>query len=225
MVFMATCKDKQFDLAIVDPPYGINHVEIAGKQSGSQYGNAAAPKGIYTPKKWDNKIPDKKYFTELFRISINQIIWGSNYFTNHIPPSMGWVVWDKNNGTNGFSDAELAFTSFDKGLRIFKYTWNGMIQQNMKDKEERIHVNQKPVQLYKWLLKNYAKEGDTILDTHGGSMSSVIACIDGGFSIVCCESDPEYYEAAKKRIINHVAQLDIFIERPEIIWHDNTHIK
>lgn len=166
MEYMAGLPDKAFDLAIVDPPYGINHSEIAGKQSGKKYGKAAAAKAKYAIKDWDKSIPDENYFDELFRISKNQIIWGANYMVQYLKPSMGWVIWDKDNGDNGFSDGELAYTSFDKGIRKVKITWNGMIQYDMKNKETRIHPTQKPVKLYKWLLKNYAKPGDKILDTH-----------------------------------------------------------
>ena len=210
MEYMKDIPDKFFELAIVDPPYGINHSEIAGKQSGSKYGKAAAPKSNYTIKHWDKKPPLHDYFIQLFRISINQIIWGGNYFVKSLIPSMGWIVWDKDNGTNGYSDAELAYTNFNKGLRIFEYTWNGMLQQNMKNKESRIHPTQKPVQLYKWLLKNYAKEGDKIFDSHMGSQSSRIACYDGGFDFYGCEIDPDYFEAGCKRFENYKMQLKLF---------------
>jgi site-specific DNA-methyltransferase (adenine-specific) len=173
--------DKYFELALVDPPYGINHAEIAGKQSGSKYGNAAAPKKVYKSKDWDSSIPDKSYFDELFRISKNQIIWGANYFTEYLPNSMGWMAWNKNNGTTKFSDCELAFTSYDKALRMFTYTWNGMLQQNMKNKEDRIHPTQKPIDLYSWILQNYAKQNDKILDTHLGSASIALAIIKATF--------------------------------------------
>lgn len=208
--YMKTVPDKHFELAIVDPPYGINHSEIAGKQSGTKYGNAAAVKREYTIKDWDKQIPPTEYFLELNRVSKNQIIWGANYMTEHLPPSMGWVFWDKDNGTNGFSDGELAYTSFEKGLRKVKITWNGMIQHDMKNKEQRIHPTQKPVALYKWLLTNYAKKGDKILDTHGGSMSIAIACHDYGFDLTLCELDKDYYDAGVKRYNNHIMQQKLF---------------
>jgi len=207
---MARTPDKYYELAIVDPPYGIDHAEIAGKQSGTKYGKAAAPKKVYAVKNWDAKIPDKKYFEELFRVSKNQIIWGSNYFSLFLPSCSGWIFWDKDNGSNGFSDGELAFTSFNVGLRKFKYTWNGMIQQNMKDKEERFHPTQKPVAIYKWLLSRYAKPGDKILDTHGGSGSICIACHDLGFDLDWIELDADYYEAACKRYAEHASQGTLF---------------
>ena len=130
--------------------------------------------------------------------------------SHFLPPSMGWIVWDKDNGTTKFSDAELAFSSFDRALRTWKYTWNGMIQGNMKNKEIRIHVTQKPIALYKWLLKNYAKEGDKILDTHGGSMSIALACHDMKFDLDLYEIDKDYFEAGSKRYNNHIRQLQLF---------------
>lgn len=126
--------------------------------------------------------------------------------SNFLPPSMGWIVWDKDNGTAKFSDAELAFSSFDRALRIWKYTWNGMIQGDMKNKEARIHPTQKPVKLYEWLLTNYANPGDRILDTHLGSGSSAIAAHYGGFDFVGCELDTDYYQAACKRFAQATAQ-------------------
>jgi len=210
MALMSRYPDKYFELAIVDPPYGIDHAEIAGKQSGKKYGKAAAAKKAYEVKYWDKSTPSQEYFNELFRVSKNQIIWGANYMTTNLPPSMGWVFWNKDNGDNGFSDGELAFTSFNKGLRMVKITWNGMIQHDMKNKENRIHPTQKPVALYKWLLKNYAKEGDKILDTHLGSGSIAIACHDLGFDLTACELDSDYYNAALKRINEHKLQIKLF---------------
>ena len=210
MEYMKTVPDKYFDLAIVDPPYGINHSEIAGKQSGTQFGNASAPKGNYQIKDWDKSIPNQLYFSELKRVSKNQIIWGANYMVKFLDSSMGWIVWDKDNGDNGFSDCELAYTSFNKRLRKFKWTWSGMLQQNMKNKETRIHPTQKPIALYKWLLHNYAKPTDKILDTHLGSGSSAIAAHQWGGEFVGCELDKDYYEAAVKRFKEQTQQLTIF---------------
>lgn len=205
---MKDMPDKAFDLAIVDPPYGINHAEIAGKQSGKKYGNAAAPKAQYAVKYWDKEIPHQEYFDQLFRVSKHQVIWGANYMVEHLSPSMGWIFWDKDNGSNGFSDGELAFTSYDKGLRMFKYTWNGMIQKNMGYKKEaRIHPTQKPVDLYAWILRNYAPPHAKILDTHLGSGSIAIACYDMGFDLTGFEIDKDYYESAVKRLENHKKQL------------------
>jgi len=211
MEYMRQFPDKHFQLSIVDPPYGIGHSTIAGKQSGTKYGKAAARKKTYKEKDWDNCSPDESYFIELSRVSKNQIIWGANHFSNKINQSSScWIVWDKNNGSNGFADAELAFTTFDSAVRIFKYTWNGMIQQNMKDKEDRFHPTQKPVALYKWLLHNYAKPGDKILDTHLGSGSSRIAAYDLGFDFYTTELNKDYFDAQEKRFQNFKSQLKLF---------------
>ena len=204
MEFMMGCKDNHFDLAIVDPPYGINHSTIAGKQSGKKYGNAASAKSVYTTKDWDKNPPQSEYFEQLFRISKNQIVWGANHFISLMPfDASCWIVWDKVNGDNNFADCELAWTSFDSSVRKFSYTWNGMIQENMKNKEIRIHPTQKPVALYTWLLQKYAKEGDTILDTHLGSGSSRIACWDMKFDFTGIELDKEYFDASVKRFNEH----------------------
>ena len=209
MELMAQYPDKYFDLAICDPPYGIGHSTIAGKQSGSQYGNAAAAKRTYTVKDWDNEIPDEKYFAEVRRVSKNQIIWGANNMVVHLPNSTGWIFWDKDNGDNNFSDGELAFTSFEKGLRKVKVTWNGMIQYDMKQKEERIHHTQKPIRLYQWLLDNYAEKGFKVLDTHLGSGSIAIACHYFGCDLTATEIDKEYFDKATKRIKNETAQTQL----------------
>ena len=158
--YMRGLPDKFFDLAVVDPPYGIKHSTIAGKQSGSKYGKAAAAKRVYDTKDWDNEPPPFEYFIELNRVSKNQIIWGANHFISRMPfDSAAWIFWNKDNGTNNFSDGDLAFTSFKKGLRMVKITWNGMIQSDMKNKEVRFHPTQKPVALYLWLLENYGQGG------------------------------------------------------------------
>lgn len=196
--------DKYFELAIVDPPYGINM--DGGKIGGDKLGKATE----YTKKKWDSQPPKKEYFDELIRVSKHQIIWGANHFISLIPfNSPCWVVWDKDN-TGNFADCELAFTSFDTAVRKFKYRWNGMLQENMKNKEIRIHPTQKPVALYKWLLNNYAKEGDKILDTHVGSASSLIACYEMGFDYIGFELDKEYYKLANERLEITKAQISIF---------------
>jgi len=212
---MKQMPDKAFDLAIVDPPYGINYAETAGKKSGKQYGNAAAPKAQYAIKYWDKKIPSPLYFKELFRVSKEQIIWGANYMVENLRPSMGWILWDKENGNNDFSDGEIAYTSFNKRLRIFKYMWNGMFQKNMGSRKEiRFHPTQKPTDLYRWLLRNYAKPGNKILDTHLGSGSIAIACHDMGFDLTGYEIDKDYYDAAVKRLDNHKLQLTLFTSPP-----------
>lgn len=195
----------QFELAIVDVPYGI------GESGGNESRNRVASKG-YKKKEWDKTPPSDLYFDLLNRKSKNQIIWGANHFIQSIPwaNSSCWIVWDKDNGGCDFADSELAWTSFNSAVRNFRYRWAGMLQGNMKNKEIRIHPTQKPVNLYKWILKNYAKEGDHILDTHGGSMSSVIACLDMGFKITCYEIDEDYFDDGVRRIEEHVKQLRLF---------------
>jgi site-specific DNA-methyltransferase (adenine-specific) len=210
MELMARYPDKYFDLAIVDPPYGIDHANKAGKMAGQKYGNAAAKKKNYTAKDWDTKTPEEQYWGELFRVSKNQIIWGGNYFSEFLPSRPAWIVWDKDNGDNNFSDCELAWSSFNKGLRMFKSTWNGMIQHDMKNKQNRIHPTEKPYRLYKFCLENYAKPNDKILDTHLGSGSIAIACHDYGFDLTACELDKEYFDKAMQRINNHMAQTKLF---------------
>ena len=210
MELMARYPDNHFELAIVDPPYGIDHANKAGKMAGQKYGKAAAKKRNYEAKDWDTEIPSLEYFKELKRVSKNQIIWGGNYFAHLLKPKSGWVFWDKDNGNNNFSDGELAYTSFDCGLRMKKITWNGMIQYDMKNKEDRFHPTQKPIRLYEWLLMNYAKEGDKILDTHLGSGSIALACHNLGYDLTACELDKDYYDAAIKRIDQHKAQIRMF---------------
>lgn len=201
--------DNYFDLAIVDPPYGIGASSaFAGEKRKS--GKGQALKSNFTKKEWDNEIPTKEYFDELKRVSKNQIVWGGNYMVEHLGNSMGWIVWDKNNGTTNSASAELAYTSFDKATRIFKHTWNGMLQEDMKNKQIRIHPTEKPYNLYKFCLENYANKGHKILDTHLGSGSIAIACHDYGFELTACELDKEYYDNAIKRIKNHVGQQKLF---------------
>ena len=211
MELMAQFPDKHFELAIVDPPYGIDifkrHRSVP---EGAKY--TAHKKGgnwlAHKPKKWDNCIPDADYFAELFRVSKNQIIWGANYLVEHLPPSKGWIVWHKLPDGMAQSKCELAFSSFDKSLQYVRLMTNehiGFMGWASGDMP-RIHPTQKPVALYKWLLKNYAKEGDKILDTHLGSGSIAIACWDGGFDLTGSELDTDYFAAMQKRIANHTAQ-------------------
>ena len=165
----------------------------------------------YGKKEWDKESPSDIYFNELIRVSKNQIIWGANHFIEHINKNSScWIVWDKNNGESIHADCELAWTSFRTAVKYIKYTWHGMRQQNMKDKEQRIHPTQKPVALYEWILANYAKEGDLILDTHLGSGSSRIAAYKGGFNFVGFEIDQEYYEKQEKRFNEYKSQLTLF---------------
>ena len=200
--------DKYFALAIVDVPYGIDVFNQNHMKDNKRYGNALAAPRTYKYKQWDKQAPPPEYFSELMRVSKNQIIWGANHFISRIPfDSPCWIVWDKDNGTNDFADCELAWTSFNTAVRRYKYRWNGMLQEDMKNKEKRIHPTQKPVALYSWLLERYAKYGDIILDTHAGSASSLVACYRGGFHFVGFEIDPEYYKAASERLCAEMAQI------------------
>jgi site-specific DNA-methyltransferase (adenine-specific) len=180
--------DNFFDLAIVDPPYGAADA-IAPKSSRDVY---AAKRTEY--KLFKNVKPESDYFAELFRVSKKWIVWGGNFFAI----SGGVIVWNKE-GT-AFGEGEVAICNTHASVKFAKYTWNGMIQQEMKSKELRIHPTQKPVALYRWLLENYAKPGQLILDTHVGSASSLIACESMGFDYVGFEIDPDYYAAAKNRM-------------------------
>ena len=197
---MKSMQDLSYDLAIVDPPYGLGE---DGKKNHSR-GNLIKAKK-YTPKSWDRSIPSIKYFEELIRVSKNQIIFGINYFAHYGLFKEGRLLWDKMSGGSYNSDGELLYQSFTKSLGIYKYRWNGMLQGDMKNKQIRIHPTEKPVAIYKYLLKKYAKEGDKILDTHGGSMSIAIACWDLGFDLDIWEKDEEYFRLAKNRFELHKA--------------------
>lgn len=176
-----------------------------------RYGNAKVAPRNYKYKKWDIEPPPAEYFTELMRVSKNQIIWGANHFISRIPfDSSCWIVWDKDNGTTDFADCELAWTSFKTAVRRYKYRWHGMLQENMREKEVRIHPTQKPAALYAWLLNKYAKPGEIILDTHVGSASSLVACHKGGYRFIGFEIDPEYYKAASERLSFEMAQMSLF---------------
>ena len=191
MVMMKRYEDNHFDLAIVDPPYGID-INKSGRLG--HYGG----KG----KKWDNEIPKDDYFKELFRVSKNQIIWGANYF--NMPPTRCFLIWDKQQPEGvSFASCEYSWTSFNKSAKTFY-----MRPQNADD--YRIHPTQKPVKLYEWLLMNYAEEGNKILDTHLGSGSIAIACDKNGFDLTACELDKDYFEAATKRLKKHQAQQTLF---------------
>jgi len=201
MELMKRYPDNYFDLAIVDPPYGI---DLANMNMG--IGNTPKASKVknrkWKAKDWDSAIPSDEYFTELFRVSKNQIIWGGNYFNLGICNK--FIIWDKEFPEGlSFSDCEYAWTSFNGANKIFRYS-------AYLNKSEKFHPTQKPPQLYKWLLDKYAKEGDKILDTHLGSGSIAIACHDYGFELTACELDKEYYDKAIERIKNHVSQLTMF---------------
>jgi site-specific DNA-methyltransferase (adenine-specific) len=234
MEYLGGYADNHFDLAIVDPPYGIG--EDGSKTKGRGYkkdgsrliktdkrtGRKYHAYSNYKPKNWDSKQPDQSYFDELFRVSKNQIIFGCNYLTfTQKARSSGRIFWDKVNGANDFSDGEMAFSSLFSSVRMFSFMWNGMLQGksavngklnqgNKKLCEKRQHPTQKPVELYRWLLRNYAKPNDLILDTHVGSASSLIACEMEGFKYVGFEKDSDYYQQSTKRIKQHLAQKVLF---------------
>ena len=194
MAYMPKFPDKYFDLAIVDPPYGININNNMGRRRGDK-------QSIYPKAYWDNTPPDSIYFDELFRISKWCVIWGGNYF--NLPPTKCFIIWRKPQITEdmSFSMCEYAWTNLEGTSK----EWVGV--SNEKD---RIHATQKPIALYKWLLNKYAKAGDKILDTHVGSASSLIACHELGFKYIGFEKDPYYYELAKNRLDNYSAQMNIF---------------
>jgi site-specific DNA-methyltransferase (adenine-specific) len=202
MEAMKEMSDNQFDLAIVDPPYGINRAgqkETFTKQKKHK-------RKYHKQKQWDNAIPNKYYFKELQRVSKNQIIWGANYFVKHLTKgTMGWIVWFKGQIGLTMSDCELAYSSFHKATRVININRVDLLKQNT------IHPTEKPIRLYQWLLDNYAKEGYTILDTHLGSGSIAIACHNLGYDLTGYEIDKEYFESAQKRINIHKQQKRLFI--------------
>ena len=205
MQLMARYEDNYFDLAIVDPPYGINFAKTyTNRTKKDKQGKR------HKSKDWDNAIPTEKYFIELFRVSKNQIIWGGNYFP-FIWNFGGrcFIYWHKGNPVPNFADGELAWTSFDKVAQQFNFRYYGGIEGNTSA-GEKYHPTQKPVKLYEWLLMNYAKKGDKILDTHLGSGSIAIACHNLGYDLTACELDKEYFESAMKRINNHKSQIRMF---------------
>lgn len=204
MLYMAGLPDKAFDLAIVDPPYGIGIVQQMEKAIASSSSMMKLSKGI-TGGYWDNAIPAAEYFVELKRVSEHQIIWGGNYFLDHLGATRCFCVWDKMNGTNPMADAELAWTSFESSVRMFR------MHHFSAGYDAKTHPTQKPVKLYEWLLTNFAKPGQRILDTHGGSMSIAIACHNLGYDLTLCELDEDYYKAGVARFEQHKAQGSLFV--------------
>ena len=204
--------DKCIDLILTDPPYGINvsksvyNVEAGQKRSH----NAKAVAGTYKHADWDCAIPAKEYFDEMERVAKHRIIFGGNYFTEYLKPSSGWIFWDKNNGSNDFGDGELAWTDFNKAIRKYQYTWNGMLQQDMKNKEVRIHPTQKPVGLLMQILRDYSDAGWLVMDPFSGSGSTAIACERWGLPFICVERDIDYYKASVERLNDERKQLNLF---------------
>lgn len=195
--FMKDLPDKCFDLAVVDPPYGININISIGRRSGDLKSKYHKFSGL------DKSIPDENYFNHLDIISKNQIIWGGNYMTDFLYPSSCWLMWDKGFSQDvSFAQYEMAWTSFKTSAKKFEF--------NAAANKKRIHPTQKPVKLYEWIYANYAKPGQTILDTHGGSMSSVIAALNMGYEITCIEKDEDYFNAAVERVIKSQQQQRMF---------------
>lgn len=202
--------DKYFDLAVVDPIFG-EMVAKGGYMSNSS--SKLAKNKNYNNNLWKQEKTNFYYFKELFRVSKNQIVWGGNYFVEEINQNSScWIIWNKKNGENHFADCEIAWTSFKTAVRMFEYKWQGMLQENMKDKENRIHPTQKPIALYDWIFQNYAKGGDKILDTHLGSGSSRIAFDKWGkgSEFIGFELDKDYFDASVKRYNDFKSQLTLF---------------
>lgn len=197
--------DKCVDLILTDPPYGINE---SSKNHKSRSKLAKAKD--YGRKNWDNKIPEKIYFDEMMRVSKRAIIFGGNYFVEYLKNSSCWIVWDKNNGNNDFADCELAWTNFTTAVRKYDWTWNGMLQQNMKNKDIRIHPTQKPRGLLEKILLDYSKENDLILDCFSGSGTTAVACYNTNRRFICIEKDKEYYEKSLERLKETKSQIRIF---------------
>lgn len=195
MDVMHDTPDKAFSLGIVDVPYSLSYANNPCRQN-------------YKREDWDDKPPSREYFDELFRVCENAIIWGGNYFS--LPPTQCFVFWYKRNPVENFADGEYAWTSFKRPALCFDYRYWGNIDKFGHLRVERIHPTEKPVQLYEWLLMKFAKKGDKILDTHGGSMSHALAAHNSGYDLTIIEKNAEYYEAAKKRLMQHQRQLNLF---------------
>jgi len=215
MELMARYEDNYFDLAIVDPPYGINADKAQNKAAERRIkanGKNKTCRGWkqYKLTNWDNEIPTNKYFKELFRVSKKQIIWGGNYFNYLWSFSNSFIVWNKMQRDFSLADGELAwYSEKNKAMRTFDFSRSSALADNNKN-GGRLHPTQKPVKLYEWLLMNYAKDGDKILDTHLGSGSIAIACHNLGYDLTACELDKDYYNAAIKRIEQHKSQQRLF---------------
>ncbi len=193
--FMQGLPDKCIDLVLTDPPYGIGENKGQNKSR-----SCIAISKDYGNKEWDNKIPDKIYFDEIFKISKNQIIFGMNFFIEYLKNTASIIVWDKDNGKNDFADCELIWTSFKTAVRKYKYTWHGMRQENMKDKEKRFHATQKPFRLLSQILEDYSRPNDIIFDPFAGSGTTAVSCIKTGRRYILCEKEKEYIDIIHKRI-------------------------
>jgi site-specific DNA-methyltransferase (adenine-specific) len=205
MEVMKSKPDGYYDLAVVDPPYGIGANKMTlGNGKNRVYRGASD---------WDKEPPSNEYFNQLIRVSKNQIVWGANHFISRMPfDSSCWIFWDKGTGLNDFADGELAWTSFEKTVRKFFKSWVGA---NAKDESKRIHPTQKPIALYDWIFQNYSKEGDKILDTHLGSQSSRISANKAGLDFTGCETDPDYFKEGNERFKKDASQFRLFDTAPK----------
>ena len=208
MEFMATKPDNYYDLAIVDPPYGIGKDGTLGFATKKTKGFTFNKKE-YEQKDWDKKTPNQEYFNELFRVSKKQIIWGANYMTDKLPVIKNFIYWHKKglSDDSKFNEGEMAYLSFGR-TRMIDIWWNGF--GTINSGEKRTHPTQKPVKLYRWTLQKYAEKGFKILDTHGGSGSITIACDMEGFDLDICEIDKDYFDASVKRYNTYKSQLKLF---------------
>ena len=210
---MREMPDKCIDLVLTDPPYGIG--EAAGKnktRGGGAFGGKKhnVPARDYGNLDWDNARASDAVISQMCRVSKNQIIFGGNYYADLLDPTSCWLVWDKDNGGNDFADCELAWTSFKTAVRKFKWRWNGMLQEDMRHKEERIHPTQKPVPLFVWILERYSKPGDLVLDPFLGSGTTAIACLRTGRHFIGIEKHEPYFIMAQERIDKERAQVRLF---------------
>ena len=202
---MKDIPDKSVDLVLTDPPYGIG-----AYKDGTMGGGVLTKQSRFEATKWDFAIPTKEYFDEILRVSKNQIVFGGNYFIEHLYNSPCWIVWDKDNGDNNFADCELAWTSFKTAVRKYKYKWQGMLQENMKQKEFKYHPTQKPIGLFEWILDNYSDPNSIILDPFLGSGTTAIAAHNTGRKFIGIEKEQRYVEIAKKRLEQAQAQQSLF---------------
>lgn len=203
--------DKCIDLVLTDPPYGINASSKNFLRQGKQTGKSKCVSGLnYKTSNWDKEIPQKQVFDEIKRVSKNQIIFGGNYFVDYLTNSSCWLVWDKLTGNNLYADCELAYTSFKSAVRKYTYLWKGMLQDDMKHKDIRIHPTQKPLKLFEMILRDYSKENDLILDCFSGSGTTAIACHRLKRRFICIEKDPEYWAKSCERLKAEQAQMQLF---------------
>ena len=201
---LKTYPDNHFDLLFTDPPYGIGE---SGKKNHSRSKLATTTK--FEDFEWDNEIPTEEEFKEMLRVSKKAIIFGGNYFVEYLHNSPCWIVWDKNNGKTDFADCELAWTNFNTAVRKYKFTWQGMLQEDMKFKEKRYHPTQKPLKLYSMILSDYNKEKGLVLDCYAGSFTTAIACEQLGIKNICIEREQKYCDIGVKRLNNMQLKFDI----------------